>query len=166
MYAPALSGAHAREEEVRAALLDAYQAVSVLLSAQGVRAGKVAVVGRGEAAGLALALAALRPEEVAQWCWWNRRRRAGDRALGSGRLGAAGAVPNAAGGGAYEPQRGAAGQPGGVAGRAARDPRGARRDPVLAVGRGGFCERDEPAPAPSEAPVAEEGGMPVDLSQE
>ena len=46
------------------ALLDAYQALSVLLSAPGVPAGKVALVGRGEGAALAVALAALRPGEV------------------------------------------------------------------------------------------------------
>ncbi len=46
------------------ALLDAYQGLSVLLSAPGVPAGQVAVVGQGEGAALAVALAALRPGEV------------------------------------------------------------------------------------------------------
>ncbi len=48
----------------RRALLDAYQALTVLLSAPGVAIGKVAVMGRGEAAALAVALAALRPGEI------------------------------------------------------------------------------------------------------
>lgn len=53
-----------RLTDPRRALLDAYQAVTVLLSAPGVAAGKVAVMGRGEAAALAVALAALRPAEI------------------------------------------------------------------------------------------------------
>ncbi len=48
----------------RIALLDAYRALSVLLSAPGVLAGKVALVGQGEGAALAVALAGLRPGEV------------------------------------------------------------------------------------------------------
>jgi hypothetical protein len=45
-------------------LLDVYQAATVLLSAPGVPVGKLAVLGSGEAAALAVAVAALRPGEV------------------------------------------------------------------------------------------------------
>jgi hypothetical protein len=60
MYFPSTS----QEDPPQRALLDTYRAVSVLLSVPELPAGKLALEGRGEAAALALALAALRPGEV------------------------------------------------------------------------------------------------------
>ena len=170
MYAPALSGAPgAREEQARATLLDAYQAVSVLAAAAGVRAGKVALVGRGEAAGLALALAALRPGEVGAVVLVDPQAPAGATTqwdlAAFARLVRCPALLVAERTSRATPLLDTLAEALGGPRTTVDAPHGAgaRYWPWLAEV---FASAAEPGPAPGEQPAAEEGGMPVDLSQQ
>jgi hypothetical protein len=164
MYAPAVS----RELPPQRALLDAYQAVSVLLSVPGVPAGKLAVEGRGEAAGLALALAALRPGEVG--CVVLVEPQASARAADHWDLAAWARLVRCPA--LLVAERGSAAGP--LLDTLAQDLAGLRYTAVVPGEASGYywpwiaavlARPEEPPPAaPGDEAVGYEGGLPVDLS--